>query len=99
MRVGGHFSYFIIQLIALLEQSDCSISVFRSEIPIMKFHAGAFRSMRVVTINSESTWPGLSWFKLCQLVTLVHHVSVNINYFTSENHDSIGLVSWHVNKK
>ena len=31
MRAGGHFSYFIVQLIALSEQSDCSIRVFWSE--------------------------------------------------------------------
>ena len=59
MRAEGHFSYFI-QLITLLEQSDCSIRVFRSEIPFMKFHAGAFRSMWVMTITYELTWPGLS---------------------------------------
>ena len=59
MRAGGHISY-IVQLIALLEQSDCSIRVLRSKIPIMKFHAGAFRSMWAVMINRESTWPGLN---------------------------------------
>ena len=60
MQAGGHFSYFIVQLIALLEQSDCSIRVFLSEIPIMKFYVGVFRSMRAVTINCESkSWPGL----------------------------------------
>jgi len=59
MRAGGHFSYFIVQLIALLEQSDCSVRVCRFEIPIMNFYAGVFRSMRAVTINYELTWPGL----------------------------------------
>ena len=59
--VGGHFLYFIVQLIALLEQSDCSIRVFQSEIPIMKFHAGVSKNMRVVTINCELTWPGLMY--------------------------------------
>jgi len=43
---GSSFSYFIVQLIAVLEKSDCSIRVFRFEIPIMKFHAGALRSTR-----------------------------------------------------
>jgi len=56
-------SYFVVQLIALLEQSDCSIiRIFQSKIPNMKFHAGAFRSMWVVMINCESSWPGLNFW-------------------------------------
>ena len=79
MRAGGHFSYFMVQLIALLEQSDCSIRVFRSKIPIMKFHAGAFRSMWAVMINCESTWPGLN-SNVCTLVETKTHSNIIRKY-------------------
>ena len=36
MQAGGYFS---------TADGNCFIRVFRSEIPIMRFHAGVFRSM------------------------------------------------------
>jgi len=43
MGAGGHFSYFIVQLIAQLEQSDCSIRVFQSKITIYETTCGCIQ--------------------------------------------------------